>query len=156
MCLLKVDDKDEGRVSTTELNPVMGKLHGAGISLDTGFHARKCSTRLTYPPIGGEVGSTYIDAEFQTLVACRLQGIAHLLQNPIEGVAWQMMSSTAFQSNKHELGRKQCNHEDCFKIKIPDLRVPLTDASLRISRGEMEFSWCVISCCVSGNHSDIQ
>ncbi|KAI5457656.1 hypothetical protein BGZ63DRAFT_427692 [Mariannaea sp. PMI_226] len=115
LCLLTIDDKDEGRASTTELNPVVGKLH--------------C------------VGSTYIDAEFQNLVASRLHGIAHLLQNPVEDVAWQMMSSTAFQSNKHALGRTQYDHEDCFKIKIPDLRVLLTDASLRISRGEMEFSW---------------
>ncbi|CAM1501968.1 Fc.00g039520.m01.CDS01 [Cosmosporella sp. VM-42] len=113
LCLLRIDNKDEGRVATTELNPV----------------------------VGDEIGSTYIDTGFQELTERLLEPIKHLLNSDAKDVAWQMSNTHTFQANKHELGKGRYEEGDCFKIKIPDLREVITDKTLRVDRGEMVFHW---------------
>lgn len=64
-----------------------------------------------------------------------------MLHSSVEDVAWQMMRDNNFQSNKKELGSGRWHDHDNFQIKIPGLKHAMTDASLRVKDGEMQFKW---------------
>ena len=64
-----------------------------------------------------------------------------MLGSSIEDVAWQMMRGIDFQSNKKELGSGRWGDEDTFRIKIPNMPYSISEASLRVKDGDMQFAW---------------
>ncbi|KAI6778357.1 uncharacterized protein J7T54_002981 [Emericellopsis cladophorae] len=88
-----------------------------------------------------QCGSTFIDSGFMELAKARLQPLAHILSSSIEDVAWQMMRGIDFQSNKKELGSGRWGDEDTFRIKIPNMPHSISEASLRVKDGDMQFAW---------------
>ena len=71
----------------------------------------------------------------------RLAPIQHLLRQSTWDVAAQMMRSSNFLSNKHEVGKQRFGSDDVFKVRIPELREPVTDPALGIDNNEMVFKW---------------
>lgn len=75
------------------------------------------------------------------LAKTRLLPLEHMLSSSIEDVAWQMMRGIDFQSNKKELGSGRWGDDDTFQIKIPNLPRSISDVSLGVKNGDMQFAW---------------
>lgn len=75
------------------------------------------------------------------LATDRLLRLEHMIEGSVEDAAWHMMRSSDFQSNKKKLGSDECEVQDMFQIKVPGLDACITDASLRVRNGEMQFTW---------------
>ena len=91
-------------------------------------------------------GSTFIDAGFQKLAGERLEALersGQMLVAPVTPItaAWDMMRTVDFQSNKSLLGSGRYRDEDIFRINVPGLPRDVTDTSLGVSGGAMEFYW---------------
>ncbi|KAF2433505.1 hypothetical protein EJ08DRAFT_583792 [Tothia fuscella] len=86
---------------------------------------------------GEDIGSTFIDAEFQKLVEGRLAPVEHLLNQSIPELTWEMMKSRDFQDNKCTFG----DHGDAierFPVQIPDFPRQYTSLELAAELGHIE------------------
>jgi hypothetical protein len=90
---------------------------------------------------GEDVGSTYIDAEFQRSIERRLAPMERRLAQSLEETSWEVMKSRDFQDNKCTFGDHDDNIE-FFPVKIPDL-ASFTDLTAGIKNGRMEVKMCV-------------
>lgn len=144
---MRIESKNNGRVSLSELRPVEGKFRQlSGVSAVCTYlngNAHMVS--------GEDIGSTYIDAAFQDLVLQKLKKIGRqrLGGKSLNRLSWEMMTSPDFQNNKHTLGRPGADYPDdeAFYIKIPapigeGNRADLQDVT---EGGEMKFLWFVSS-----------
>ncbi|KAH9906319.1 hypothetical protein F4778DRAFT_778706 [Xylariomycetidae sp. FL2044] len=119
LCLVTIENTARGTVSVAELNPVEGD----------------------------EVGSSFIDQEFQELALMRLREIDGGGQNPlgwtkpIEDLAWDMMMSQDFQSNKPGVGNPRNGMSEVFRVTIPTVSAQQSHEYPRVVRGRMEFTW---------------
>jgi hypothetical protein len=85
---------------------------------------------------GDDVGSTYIDAQFQRSIESRLAPLEAQLTQSLEEISWEVMKSRDFQDNKCTFGDHDDNIE-FFPVKIPDL-ANHTDLAAGIKNGRME------------------
>jgi len=91
---------------------------------------------------GEDVGSTYIDAEFQRSIESRLAPMEGMLTQTLEETSWEVMKSRDFQDNKCTFGDHDDNIE-FFPVKIPEL-AKVTDLGAGIRNGRMEVRMSVI------------
>jgi hypothetical protein len=85
---------------------------------------------------GEDVGSTYIDSEFQKLVQARLACIESQLSQSLEEISWEIMKGRDFQDNKCMFG----DHDDLefFPVQIPGLPNTYHNAEANIKSGRIE------------------
>lgn len=86
---------------------------------------------------GDDVGSTYIDAEFERFIQNRLAPIQSELSQSLEEISWEIMKSRDFQDNKCTFGDHDDNIE-IFPVKIPDLANTYSNPAVGIKCGRME------------------
>ncbi|KAF8866590.1 hypothetical protein BDZ45DRAFT_578820 [Acephala macrosclerotiorum] len=89
------------------------------------------------PVVGYNFGSTNIDESFCTLVEERLQGTDLELE---ENTAWTMMHSTRFQTWKHAFGSFDEKEFKELPVRVPGLRINISDEKAGIALGSMMFS----------------
>ncbi|KAM0558235.1 hypothetical protein ACHAPJ_004922 [Fusarium lateritium] len=77
------------------------------------------------PVTGSEIGSTYIDSDFESLVASVLEPQQTYLSKSFKDVAWEMRNSRAFQEKKHKFGTADPRNHG---ITIPHLRESKSDS----------------------------
>ncbi|KAJ4263108.1 hypothetical protein NW762_006727 [Fusarium torreyae] len=71
------------------------------------------------PVTGAEIGSTYIDSDFESFAASLLEPQQAYLSKSFQDVAWQMRNSRVFQEAKHKFGTEDSKNQ---RIPIPHLR----------------------------------
>jgi hypothetical protein len=85
---------------------------------------------------GDDVGSTYIDAQFQHSIESRLAPLEAQLTQSLGEISWEVMKSRDFQDNKCTFGDHDDNIE-FFPVRIPDL-ANYTNLAAKIKNGRME------------------
>jgi hypothetical protein len=93
---------------------------------------------------GDDVGSTFIDAEFQRHIESRLAPIEHHLNQSLQETSWEIMKSRDYLDNKCTFG----DHEgiERFFVKIPELPKSYNYPDLGIQAGQMEIRMCARPC----------
>jgi hypothetical protein len=91
---------------------------------------------------GEDVGSTYIDSEFEKFVQARLACIEGELSQTLEEISWEIMKGRDFQDNKCMFG----DHEDIefFPVQIPGLPNTYCNAEAAIKSGRIEVKMRVL------------
>jgi hypothetical protein len=102
---------------------------------------------------GEDVGSTYIDAEFERFIQNRLAPIESELSQTLDEISWEIMKSRDFQDNKCTFGDHDDNIE-IFPVKIPDLANTYTNPAVGIKFGRMEIKMFVYNLVSSTAMSD--
>ncbi|KUJ22737.1 uncharacterized protein LY89DRAFT_714475 [Mollisia scopiformis] len=90
------------------------------------------------PVAGYNFGSTNIDESFCALVEQRLQGAEGLELK--ENTAWTMMHSAEFQSWKRVFGTLDEKQFKEFPVKVPALKIKVSNEKAGITLGSMMFS----------------
>jgi hypothetical protein len=90
---------------------------------------------------GEDVGSTFIDAEFQKHIEHRLAPIEHQLPQSLPETSWEIMKSRDYLDNKCTFG----DHDSIerFFVKIPEFPKSYSNLDLGIQSGQMEIQMFV-------------
>lgn len=101
---------------------------------------------------GDEIGSTFIDREFRKLVEKRLEDVKDLVNTDVsdlKSIALHMSNDPTFQAHKYEVGNRRSGGDNTVRVRIPNMKRPITDHDLLIQRGIMVFDRSVIDCMVA-------
>lgn len=94
--------------------------------------------------IGGDVGSTSIDQDFEQLAAIRLSQLLEVVQlgETANALAWEMRKSRDFQDTKCTFGDPD-DSVSYVRIPIPGLDKRYINEELRVYDGQMQFDMSV-------------